>query len=121
MRTNWRSAPVLAAVTLLLWVTPDAFSQPHRPMSKPAPAPPVPVYAADCRTVVEGSQATAFCHNPYPAVDRVRLHIECERWWDIDVDGSPADIAPAGYVEITDRCWKEVRSAWVSHQPQAAP
>ncbi len=117
MRTTWRSAPVLAAVTILFWATPDAVSQPH--VREPKPEPADPVYAADCRTVVEGSRATAFCHNPYPATDTVRLHVECERWWDIDADGVPKAIGPAGYVELTDRCWKEVRSAWVSHQPPA--
>ncbi|MEO3977015.1 hypothetical protein [Streptomyces sp. CAU 1734] len=114
MHTIRRSAPVLAAVTLLLWATPVAFSQQrgHAP-----PEPERPRYEADCRTETEGSYATAYCQNPFPAVDRVRLHIECERWWDIDVDSASADVYPAGYVVLTDRCWKEIRAVWVSHQP----
>ncbi|MGW6455804.1 hypothetical protein ACWF94_07720 [Streptomyces sp. NPDC055078] len=115
MRTILRSAPVLTAVTLLLWATPDAVSQPHRHQQRPKERP--PAYEADCRTVVDGSHATAYCHNPYPVSDRVRLHIECERWWDIDVDSAPAVIDPAGYLELTDRCWKEIGTVWVSHQP----
>lgn len=106
MRTTRRSASVLAAVALLLWTSRTAVSQPQ-----------LPAYEADCRIVVEGSRATAFCHNPYPETDRVRLHIECERWWDIDVDSAPAEVGPAGYAELTDRCWKEIGAVWVSHQP----
>ncbi|MFJ2651771.1 hypothetical protein ACIO1C_34230 [Streptomyces sp. NPDC087420] len=71
---------------------------------------------ATCRTRIQGSRATAFCHNPYPETDRVRLHVECARWWDIDVDSAPAELHPAGYVQLSDRCWKEVRSVWVSHE-----
>ncbi|MCX4822153.1 hypothetical protein OG883_20135 [Streptomyces sp. NBC_01142] len=115
MRTTWRIASVLATVTVLWWAAPTE-SQPHdREESKP-PAQ-TPAYEADCRTVVDGSRATAYCHNAYPGTDRVRLHIECERWWDVDVDGGPVALAPAGYVQLTDRCWKEIRTAWVSHQP----
>ncbi|MFF8960879.1 hypothetical protein [Streptomyces sp. NPDC014894] len=109
MRMIRRSAPVLAAVTLLLWATPDA------PAQEPEPEP--RRYEADCRTEIDGSHATAHCHNPNPGVDRVRLHIECERWWDIDVDSAPAEVYPAGEVTLTDRCWKEIRAVWVSHQP----
>jgi hypothetical protein len=69
-----------------------------------------------CRTSVEGSRATAFCHNPYPETDRVRLHVECERWWDIDADSAAVQLRAAGYVRLTDRCWKEIRSVWVSHE-----
>ncbi|WTK97545.1 hypothetical protein OG700_31350 [Streptomyces sp. NBC_01508] len=72
-------------------------------------------FGASCRTTTEGSLVTAFCHNPYPGTDRVQLHIECARWWDVDSDGAPAEAAPAGYVQLTGRCWKEVESAWVSH------
>ncbi|WTB19459.1 hypothetical protein OG293_28580 [Streptomyces sp. NBC_00829] len=86
---------------------------------EPLPRTPVkpPTYEADCRTVVDGSRATAYCHNPYPSTDRVRLHVECDRWWDIDVDSAPVEVGPADYAELTDRCWKEVRTVWVSHQP----
>lgn len=115
MRTTWRSASVLATVTVLLWATPSASQQYRREDPEPQAEP--PSYEADCRTVVAGSRATAFCHNPYPVTDRVRLHIECARWWDVDVDSAPVKLGPAGYVQLTDRCWKEIRTVWVSHQP----
>ncbi|WP_256105332.1 hypothetical protein [Streptomyces sp. ODS05-4] len=70
-----------------------------------------------CRTDVQGSTVTAHCHNPYPRTDRVRLHVECARWWDVDSDSAPVDIDPAGYAALGGRCWKEVGSAWLSHQP----
>ncbi|MDN3297817.1 hypothetical protein QWM81_28015 [Streptomyces ficellus] len=74
-------------------------------------------YLASCRTSVEGSRVTAYCHNPYPRTDRVQLHVECDRWWDIDSDSAPVAIGPTAYAELTQRCWKEVRDAWISHQP----
>ncbi|MFJ5139534.1 hypothetical protein [Streptomyces sp. NPDC088707] len=74
-------------------------------------------FGASCSTVVRGSTVTAHCHNPYPRADRVRLHVECERWWDIDSDSAPVEVGPADYGELTGRCWKEVRSAWITHQP----
>ena len=46
----------------------------------------------------------------------VSLHIECDRWWDIDSDGAPVEAGPAQTVRLTGRCWKEVRSVWVSHR-----
>ncbi|WP_443061548.1 hypothetical protein [Streptomyces sp. NBC_00414] len=73
-------------------------------------------FGARCRTVVDGSHVTADCHNPYPEPDRIGLHIECDRWWDIDADGARVEAGPAQNVRLTGRCWKEVRSAWVSHQ-----
>ncbi|MEV6958293.1 hypothetical protein AB0M97_03625 [Streptomyces sp. NPDC051207] len=73
-------------------------------------------FGAECRIAVRGSHAVAHCHNPYVQTDRVRLHIECERWWDLDTDSAPADTGPAETVRLTGRCWKEVRAVWVSHQ-----
>jgi hypothetical protein len=73
-------------------------------------------FGATCWIRTAGSQVTAYCHNPYPATDRVRLHVECARWWDLDSDGSPVDAEPAQTVRLTGRCWKEVGSVWVSHQ-----
>ncbi|MBT2395048.1 hypothetical protein [Streptomyces sp. ISL-100] len=75
----------------------------------------VTLFGSTCRTTVEGSRVVAYCHNPYPESDLVQLHTECERWWDIDADGSPVEVGPAQTVRLTDRCWKEVRAAWVSH------
>ncbi|MFF8828759.1 hypothetical protein [Streptomyces sp. NPDC015131] len=87
---------------------------------KPAPDAPRNPHIASCRTDIEGSRVTAFCHNPYPGVDRVRLHVECARWWDIDTDSAPVEVGPTAYVELTQRCWKEVGNAWISHQPEPA-
>ncbi|MET4923975.1 hypothetical protein P3L51_16660 [Streptomyces sp. PSRA5] len=73
-------------------------------------------FGASCRTTTEGSLVTVFCHNPYPGTDRVQLHIECARWWDVDSDSAPAEAGAAGYARLAGRCWKEVESAWVSHE-----
>ncbi|MGA4842806.1 hypothetical protein [Streptomyces sp. G45] len=73
-------------------------------------------FGAECRSSVVGSQAVAYCHNPYPDTDRVRLHVECERWWDLDSDSRPVAAGPAMTVRLTGRCWKEIRAVWVSHQ-----
>lgn len=81
-----------------------------------APQPGRAPFGAECRTVVRGSQALAHCHNPYVDTDRVRLHVECARWWDLDTDSAPADAGPAETVRLSGRCWKEVAAVWVSHQ-----
>ncbi|MFJ5934966.1 hypothetical protein AB9128_10765 [Streptomyces cinereoruber] len=90
------------------------------PAEEPAAAPAAGEpenFGASCRTDVEGSRVTAHCQNPYPRTDRVRLHVECEQWWDVDTDSAPVDVGPADYAQLTGRCWKEVRSAWITHQP----
>jgi hypothetical protein len=74
------------------------------------------LFGAECRTTVSGSHVVSYCHNPYVDTDRVRLHIECARWWDLDTDGDPIDAGPAMTVRLAGRCWKNVGSAWVSHQ-----
>ncbi|MEV0409232.1 hypothetical protein AB0I68_00145 [Streptomyces sp. NPDC050448] len=76
------------------------------------------LFGADCDTVIVGSQVRATCHNSYPETDLLRLHVECDRWWDVDADSAAVAVGPAGRVELTSRCWKEVRSAWVTHQRQ---
>ncbi|MFB7518264.1 hypothetical protein [Streptomyces sp. NPDC056144] len=73
-------------------------------------------FGASCRTVVQGSRVTAYCQNPYPGTDRVRLHVECDRWWDVDTDSAPVEVGAADYARISGRCWKEVGSAWVTHE-----
>jgi len=104
-------APVTAAVALVLCLPYEALSHARvEPTGRPEP------FGAECRTLVRGSHVVAYCHNPYAETDRVRLHIECDRWWDLDTDGAPADAGPAMTVRLSGRCWKEVRSAWVSHQ-----
>lgn len=84
-------------------------AQPTRPAARE-------LFGADCDTAIEGSRVTANCHNAYPETDLVRLHVECDRWWDVDGDGAAVAVGPAGRAELIGRCWKEVRSAWVSHQ-----
>ncbi|MGV9883092.1 hypothetical protein [Streptomyces sp. NPDC003006] len=109
---------VLTALVLLVAVPPGAASlgeadpDRHARVGTPKPRP----FGSECRTGVTGSGVIAYCHNPYPETDRVRLHVECDRWWDIDVDSAPVEAGPAQTVRLTGRCWKEVRSAWVSHQ-----
>ncbi|MEU2668134.1 hypothetical protein ABZ622_04565 [Streptomyces sp. NPDC007164] len=84
------------------------------------PAAPTPDPAgAECRTTVRGSRVVAYCHNPYPSTDRVQLHTECRRWWDIDADTAPVEVGPGRTVRIDDRCWKEVGAVWVTHRVRA--
>ncbi|MER6954699.1 MULTISPECIES: hypothetical protein [unclassified Streptomyces] len=111
MRLFRSLAPVTAAVALVLCPAYEAL--PHTRVGHSVHPDP---FGAECRTGIEGSRVVAYCHNPYADTDRVRLHIECDRWWDLDTDGTPADAGPAQTVRLTGRCWKEVRSAWVSHQ-----
>jgi hypothetical protein len=98
----WRQAPVRTGES-----TADAS-----PVAGPAAAEP---FGATCRSTVSGSEVTAYCHNPYPETDRVALHIECARWWDVDSDGVPVDARPAQTVRLTGRCWEEIGSVWISH------
>ncbi|MEU6017305.1 hypothetical protein ABZ826_25635 [Streptomyces sp. NPDC047515] len=87
----------------------------------PAPAAPTPEPSgAECRTSVQGSRVVAYCHNPYPSTDRVQLHTECRRWWDIDADATPVDVKPGQTVRIDDRCWKEIGAVWVTHRVQGS-
>ncbi|MDG9715037.1 hypothetical protein [Streptomyces sp. DH24] len=116
-------ASVTVAAALLMSLPCEALAHarvpreaaPHARVAAARPAVPTP-FGAECRIAVRGSQAVAHCHNPYVDTDRVRLHVECERWWDLDTDSAPADTGPAETVRLTGRCWKEVRAVWVSHQ-----
>ncbi|MFD6886489.1 hypothetical protein [Streptomyces sp. NPDC059957] len=96
----------------------DLTQVPAEPPVQPARPAARELFGADCDTEINGSQVVAFCHNGYPQTDLVRLHVECDRWWDVDGDGAAVAVGPAGRVELSGRCWKEVRSAWVSHQRQ---
>ncbi|WP_406150244.1 hypothetical protein [Streptomyces sp. NBC_01012] len=114
-RRTWALLAAAAVVAGLL--APVAVSAANRAGSGAA-APHVPdpePSGAECRTSVEGSRVVAYCHNPYPTTDHVRLHTECARWWDVDADGAAVAVRPGRTVRIEDRCWKEVESAWVSH------
>ncbi|MGW0753454.1 hypothetical protein [Streptomyces sp. NPDC002587] len=94
----------------------DLADLPAEPPVQPARPDAEDLFGADCDAEINGSQVTAHCHNGYPQTDLVRLHVECDRWWDLDGDGAAVAVGPAGRVELVSRCWKEVRSAWVSHQ-----
>ncbi|WP_225836495.1 hypothetical protein [Streptomyces sp. NK08204] len=113
MRLSRSLASVTVAVALVLSLPYDAL--PHVRVGDGKPSAP-DLFGAACRTAVRGSHVVAYCHNPYVDTDRVRLHIECARWWDIDTDSAPVDAGPALTVRLTGRCWQEVGSAWVSHQ-----
>ncbi|MEU1515266.1 hypothetical protein ABZ490_24495 [Streptomyces sp. NPDC005811] len=105
MRLFRALAPVTAAVALVL-------GTPHEALPHEYPDP----FGAECRIAVDGSHVVAHCHNPYADIDRVTLHIECARWWDLDTDGTPVDTGPALTVRLTGRCWMEVDRAWVTHE-----
>ncbi|MFJ5214723.1 hypothetical protein ACIP98_08410 [Streptomyces sp. NPDC088354] len=74
----------------------------------------------ECRTSVQGSEGVAVCFNPDPDVDHVQLHIECAQWWDPDVDGSQVPVGPAETVTLSDRCWEEISSVWVTRLPDGS-
>ncbi|MFJ1644989.1 hypothetical protein [Streptomyces sp. NPDC088258] len=86
-----------------------------RSLSRAAPARDSPARAT-CLTKIEGSRATASCHNPYPDTDLVQLHVTCEHWWDVSTDSARVEVGAARYVTLTDRCWKGIRAAWVTHE-----
>ncbi|MFK0116230.1 hypothetical protein [Streptomyces sp. NPDC090994] len=87
-----------------------------RVQSRSEEAEPARPFGAECRIRHTGSRVTAYCHNPYPDPDRVSLHVECVRWWDLDSDSAPVAAGPAQTVRLTGRCWKEIGAAWVSHR-----
>ncbi|QKW10649.1 hypothetical protein HUT18_04570 [Streptomyces sp. NA04227] len=101
------------ASSVLLFTLPPAFGPGP---THGAPAPAQDLFGAECRTRTEGSRAFAVCHNPYPGTDRMRLHIECARWWDVDSDSRVVAAGPAESVRLDGRCWKEIGSVWVSHR-----
>ncbi|WPB94033.1 hypothetical protein [Streptomyces malaysiensis] len=106
MRTTRRVAAALllvATVGLVIAASGSAAQERPRPRE------------AACSTSVRGSHATTDCFNPNPGVDRVQLHVECARWWDPDMDTRPVEVGPAEHVRLAERCWKEIRKAWVSH------
>ncbi|MFJ7021598.1 hypothetical protein ACIQUW_24905 [Streptomyces sp. NPDC101117] len=111
MRLSRRLASTTVAVALVLPLSYGSAAHAHTRV--PAGTEP---FGAECRIRVTGSEVTASCHNPYPRTDRVSLHVECARWWDLDADGRPVRAEPAQTVRLTGRCWKEVDSAWISHR-----
>nr|WP_203615258.1 hypothetical protein [Streptomyces sp. SID13726] len=91
---------------------------PHARVKAPRAAAPE-LFGAGCHSRITGSRVTAYCHNPYPRTDGVTLHIECDRWWDVDSDGGMVEAGPAQTVRLSGRCWKEVRALWISHRKLA--
>ncbi|PNG22881.1 hypothetical protein [Streptomyces cahuitamycinicus] len=128
MRLSRRTASVSLAVALVLTLAYEAVPQARVtaddresadarvPADERDSADP---FGAACRIRVTGSKVTAYCHNPYPETDRVSLHVECARWWDIDTDSSPVEAGPAQTVRLTGRCWKEVGDVWISHRRES--
>jgi hypothetical protein len=106
-------ASMTVAVALVMSLPYEAM--PHARVQPGKPPSPQP-FGAECHTKITGSHVTAYCHNPYPQTDGVGLHVECARWWDLDTDGASVDTGPAMTVRLSGRCWKEVRSVWISHQ-----
>ncbi|MEV8307503.1 hypothetical protein AB0P36_09105 [Streptomyces flavidovirens] len=113
--SNRRAAAGLLAMAAVAGLAAPAVAERAADAGPKPAAKKVALFGSTCRTTIDGSRVVAYCHNPYPESDLVRLHTECDRWWDIDADGSPVEVGPAQTVRLTDRCWKEVRSAWVSH------
>ena len=112
MRLPRRTATALAALTLLATLPHDAVSDDTRTDKRESSG-------AVCRIEIDRYLVTATCHNPYPTLDRVALHIECEEWWDIDTDSRPRSVFPAETLRMDGRCWKDVQTAWVSHRKPA--
>ncbi|MFF5501513.1 hypothetical protein [Streptomyces roseolus] len=127
MRALHRGFAAHATVAALLLGTAVAAEVHAAPAPAEEPAVTAPAadlpedFGASCHTVVDGTRVTAHCRNPYPRTDRIRLHVECDPWWDLDTDSAPVDVAPADHATLTARCWKAVRSAWVTHEPAAEP
>ncbi|WP_217162682.1 hypothetical protein [Streptomyces sp. AC512_CC834] len=113
MRPLARLASATLALGCVLILPYEAMSHARVPAGDTASAQP---FGAECRVRVDGSDVTAYCHNPYPETDHVRLHVECARWWDLDSDGPAVEAGPAQTVRLDGRCWKAVGSAWVSHR-----
>lgn len=113
MRLSRSLASTTVAVALLLLVSYEAIPHARVHVAETELEEP---FGAACRIRITGSHVTAYCHNPYPEIDRVSLHVECARWWDLDSDSSPVNAGPAQTVRLTGRCWKEVGSVWISHR-----
>ncbi|GAA1884360.1 hypothetical protein [Streptantibioticus ferralitis] len=109
MRRYPRTAALLLAAAIAPAATPSAA---HAVPGADSPSGAAP--GTQCRTQIRGSAGTAVCHNPDPAVVHVRLHIVCRRWWDPATDTRPVPVGPAQTVTLTGRCWKEIRSVWIT-------
>ncbi|MFG2893183.1 hypothetical protein [Streptomyces sp. NPDC048248] len=113
--------PVSRRRTAALTITLAALAGVTAPAARAVPPvgsdDPQEVPHAQCRTTVVRSTATATCFNPHGNISRVRLHIECKRWYDPDVDSLAEAVGPAQRVTLSGRCWQEIEDIWVSHDP----
>ncbi|MGW2634195.1 hypothetical protein ACWC2K_33435 [Streptomyces chattanoogensis] len=107
-----RTALLTLALTALLAATASAARA-----VPPDPDDPREVPRARCRTAVVGSTGVARCFNPNGTISRIRLHIECGRWYDPDVDTRAAAVGPAERITVTGHCWQEIEDLWVSQEP----
>ncbi|WP_044364551.1 hypothetical protein [Streptomyces natalensis] len=107
-----------AALTLALAALLGATASAARAVPPPAADDPQDIPRAQCRTAVAGSTATARCFNPNGNLSRIRLHIECRRWYDPDVDTRAAPDGPAQQITLTGHCWQEIAEAWVSQEAE---
>ncbi|WP_405781897.1 hypothetical protein [Streptomyces sp. NBC_00859] len=105
-----RSIRYRSAVLLVASAAVAGFMTPASAHARTAP------FGAGCLISVRGSHASATCHNAYVEGDRIALHVECARWWDIDTDSTPVEVGPARSVRLAGRCWKEISAVWVSHR-----
>ncbi|GAA3069793.1 hypothetical protein FHS39_002099 [Streptomyces olivoverticillatus] len=106
-----RTAALLLAAAALT-APAAATAAPRGPGHGRAPG---PAGEAECHTRVQGSHATADCFNGNATPDHVQLHVQCARWWDPAMDSAPAVVGPARHVALAQRCWLEIRNAWVTH------
>jgi hypothetical protein len=67
-----------------------------------------------CHLAQGAASAVATCHNPDPTTGHVQLHVACARWWDPPTDSATVTVDPAQWVTVSGRCWKEIRTAWVT-------
>ncbi len=98
-----RAAAVLAAAVAAVALMPG-----------PPAAHAVAAPGTTCRLARQHSTATAVCHNPDPTVTLVQLHVSCARWWDPATDTAETTVGAAQWVTLTGRCWKEIRTAWIT-------
>ncbi|MEU1312046.1 hypothetical protein ABZ419_24550 [Streptomyces cinnamoneus] len=107
----------LCRTTALLLATAALSAAPASAAGLSGRGTPEPPREAECHTRVHGSRATTHCFNPNATTDRVQLHLVCARWWDPAMDTAPVTVGPAQHVSLTQRCWLEIRRAWVTHTP----
>lgn len=106
-----------AAVLLAAWAVAGSGAAaavpvaPHRSVRAGQPL------EAECSARIDGSRAVADCFNANATPDRVQLHVQCARWWDPGMDTATVTVEPARHVSLAQRCWLEIRQAWVSHLP----